>query len=102
MDDDNYVCIKCSPLSVTRFFAGGRVASGEGGPPAKLWTSSQIFKKWGLDRTSTFRGGLVGKREVTFFREVLQFSQYTHKQKSKNLKYLMTKKVDKEKYFSLS
>ena len=40
------------------------------------WASNQIFKKEGLDRTSTFRGGLLGKRSVTFFKgRGLQFSQ---------------------------
>ena len=27
------------------------------------------FQKWGLDRASIFRGELLGKKEVTFFRE---------------------------------
>ena len=47
---------------------GGIVAP----PPSYLqgggWTSNQIFKKGWLERTSTFRGGLLGKRGVTFFR----------------------------------
>ena len=42
---------------------------GEGGR-----TSNQIFKKGGLDRTLTFRGGLLGMREVTFFTGGAQFS----------------------------
>ena len=33
-----------------------------------FWASNQIFKKGGLDKTSTFREGLLGKRGVTFFR----------------------------------
>ena len=39
--------------------------------------SNQIFKKVGLYRTSTFRGGLLGKGGVTFFGGggELQFSQ---------------------------
>ena len=32
------------------------------------WASNQIFKKWGRDRTSTFRGGLQGKRGITCFK----------------------------------
>ena len=35
---------------------------------------NQIFKKGSLDRTSTFRGGLLGKRGVTFFRAGVQLS----------------------------
>ena len=47
------VRIVCTPVFV-----------GEGG-----WTSNQIFKKGKrLDRTSTFREGLLGKRGVNFFR----------------------------------
>ena len=35
------------------------------------WASDQIFKKgWWLDRISDFRGGLLGKRRLTFFRGV--------------------------------
>ena len=38
------------------------------------WASNQIFKKGGwLDRTSTFRGGLLGKRGDDFFHGGLQF-----------------------------
>ena len=38
------------------------------------WTSNQIFKKGGFDRTAILRGGLLGKRGVTFFREVAIFT----------------------------
>ena len=60
------------------------------------WTSKQIFKKGGLDKTSTFRVGLLGP----FFGGaggggVAIFTK-------KNLKYLMAKKVYKQEYFSLS
>ena len=41
--------------------------AGEGGGGVELPTK---FKKGGLDRTSTFRVGLLGKRGVTFFRGV--------------------------------
>ena len=37
------------------------------------WASNQIFKKGGVDRTSTFRGGLLGKRGW-LFSGGLQFS----------------------------
>ena len=37
-------------------------------PPPPTHTSYQIFKKGGgLDRTSTFKGGLLEKRGLTFF-----------------------------------
>ena len=39
-----------------------------GGGWGGRWTFNQIFKKGGLDKTSTFRGGLLGKRVVVFFR----------------------------------
>ena len=65
---------------------------GEGG-----WTSNQIFKKGGLDRNSTFRGGLLGKRGQ-LFSGGLQFS-YKNKLKSE---IYNDKKVYKQKYFSLS
>ena len=32
------------------------------------WASNQIFKKGGLERTSTFRGGMLEKREMIFFK----------------------------------
>ena len=37
-------------------------------PPQNLggWASNQIFQKGGLDRTSTFRGELLGKRGCFF------------------------------------
>ena len=38
----------------------------EGGGGVELPT--KFSKRWELDRTSTFRGGLLGKRGVTFFR----------------------------------
>ena len=45
-------------------------SAGGGGvePPTK-------FSKRGLDRTSTFRGGLLGQRGVTFFRGGCNFHQ---------------------------
>ena len=42
---------------------------------AGSWTSYQIFKKGGLDRTSTLWGELLEKRGVTFFRWDYNFSQ---------------------------
>ena len=48
--------IVCTPLP----FLKGR---GGGG-----WASNQIFKKRGLDKISTFREELLGKRRVTFFK----------------------------------
>ena len=51
-------------------------------------------KRGGLDRTSTFRGG-CWDRGGDFFTGV----QLSHNKL--NLKYLMTKKVYKQKYFSL-
>ena len=44
---------------------------------------NQIFKKGSLDRTSTFRGGLLGKRGGDFFEGGLQFS-HKNKLKSEN------------------
>ena len=67
------------------FCWGGRVE-----PPTKFSNRGK-----GLGRTSTFGGGLLGKRGVTFSGG-LQFSQ-----KKNNLKYLMTKKVYRQKYFSV-
>ena len=48
------VCTPLSPLS----------AGGEGGASLKLQPN---FQKGGLDRTSAFKGRLLGKRGVTFF-----------------------------------
>ena len=45
-------CIVCTP---SPFCYGGEGGGGGG------WTSNQIFKRGGLDRTSSFRGGLLGK-----------------------------------------
>ena len=62
----NMVCFKHS-VHPSPFLQG---AGGEGGgvePPTKF------SKRGGLDRTSTFRGGLLRKRGVTFSRG-LQFS----------------------------
>ena len=50
------VSIKVTYCAPPLFAEGGGVE-----PPTK-------FEKGGLDRTSTFRGGLLGKRGVTFFR----------------------------------
>ena len=55
-----------------------------------VWTSYQIFKKEGFDRTSTVRGG-CWKRGGNFFQGELQLLQ--KKKKKKNLKYSMAKKV---------
>ena len=44
--------------------------AGVGGGLGVGRASNQILKSWGLDRTSTFRGGLMGKKGkkgVTFF-----------------------------------
>ena len=58
------------------------------------------FQKGGAWEDFNFERGVVGKEGVTFFRgEGLQFYK---KRKKRNLKYLMTKKVYKQKYFSLS
>ena len=73
--------IVCSPL----FLQGG-------------WTSNQILKKRGLNRTSTFRGGLLGKTGVTFFRGGCNF----HMKNKLKSKIFNDKKVYKQKYFSLS
>ena len=81
-----YIFIVCTPLSA--------VAGEERGG----WASSQIFIKGGLDRTSTFRGGLLGKRGVTFFRGGCNF-QIKSKLKSE---IYNNKKVYKQKSFSLS
>ena len=54
------------------------------------------FKKGGLDRTSTFRGG-CWERGGDFF----QGGGVCNCHINQNLKYLMTKKVYKQKYFSL-
>ena len=56
------------------------------------------FKKGGLKGPQLFRGGLLGKREVTFFRGGRGCHCHII---NKNLKYLMTKKVYKQKDFSL-
>ena len=64
--------------------------SGGIGPPIKFW------KREGYYRNSTFRGGWLEKREVTFFRG-LQFSQKKLKSEIFN-----DKKVYRQKYFSLS
>ena len=64
------------------------------------WTSYQIFKNGGLYRTSTLRGGLLEKRGWLFSGgQGCNF--YTKKNNNLNLKYLTTKKVYKQKYFSL-
>ena len=62
------MCLKVwrSFLLVFFFFSAGR-RGGEG------WASNQIFKKGVLDRTSTFTGRLLEKREMTFFREGCNF-----------------------------
>ena len=54
------------------------------------------FSKGGLDRTSAFRRELVKKTRVTFFRGV-----GFYKKDKVNLKYLMTKKVSKQIFFSV-
>ena len=60
------------------------------------WTSNQIFKKGGLGKTSTFKGGLLGKRGWTFSRG----SNFYIKNKLKS-KIFNDKNVYKQKYFSL-
>ena len=37
-------------------------------------TSYLIFQKWGVDRTSIFRGRVAGKEGVTFFSDVAIFT----------------------------
>ena len=60
--------------------------------------SNQIFKKGELERTSTFRGELLGKSgEGDFFQEELQFS---HKNKLKS-EIFNDEKVYKQKFFSV-
>ena len=55
--------------------------------------STKFSKRRGLDRTSAFRGGLLGKRGVTFFKggEGVAVAIFT-KKINQNLKYLMAKK----------
>ena len=48
---------------------GGEYHSGHPPPFCRGLSLQPNFQKGGLGRTSTFRGGLLGKREVTFFRE---------------------------------
>ena len=43
-------------------------AGGGGGEGGAGWSSNQSFKKGGIDRTSTFRDQLLGKRWVTFLK----------------------------------
>ena len=69
--DDMIESIVCTPSPSFLLEGGGGVE-----PPTKF------SKRWELDRTSTSRGGLLGKRGVTFFRgwgggggRRLQFSQ---------------------------
>ena len=61
-------------------------------------TPTKFSKRRGLTGPQLLEGG-CWERESDFFQmgEGLQFSHI-----NKNLKYLMTKKVHKEKYFSLS
>ena len=61
-------------------------------------TPTKFSKRRGLTGPQLLEGG-CWERESDFFHmgEGLQFSHI-----NKNLKYLMTKKVHKEKYFSLS
>ena len=49
-------------------------------------TSNQIFKKGGLDRTSTFRGQLLGKRGVCIFKEKNLKSEIFNDKKSLSAK----------------
>ena len=65
--------------------AGG----GGGGLSLKL----NFLKGGGLDKTSAFRGGLLGKRGMTFFRGL----QLSHKKSE----IFNDKKVYKQKYFSV-
>ena len=64
-----------------------------------LMGSWEVFQKvgGGLDIFSIFRGGLLGKSGVTFFRGL----QFLHKKINKNLKYWTTKKVYQQKCFSV-
>ena len=62
---------------ITCFFLSSHCHPLTPGPMKKAICENlgQVFKKWGwLDRTSTFRGGLLGKRGVTFFRGVAIFT----------------------------
>ena len=81
--NDASFSIVCTPLS------GGR-----------RWASYQIFEKGGIERSLVFRGGLVRKRGVTFLRGAGGCDFYV-KNKLKS-EIFNEKKVDKEKYFSLS
>ena len=51
-------------------------------------------KKGGLDRTSVFRRGLLGKRSVAFI--WVRGEQFLDKKKNLNLEYILTKKVHKQ------
>ena len=62
-----FLSIVCSPPLP---FCRGR---GRVEPPTKF------SKRLGLDRTSTFRGGLLGKRGATFFRGGGRVLQLSHK-----------------------
>ena len=55
------------------------------------------FQKGGFDRASTLRRRLLDKRVVNFFRGGCNF----YKKINCNLKYLTTKKVYKQKFFSV-
>ena len=68
-------------------------------PPRVVEPPTKFSKRGRLDRTFTFRRGLLGKRGVTFFRGGGCNCHIKNKLKSE---YLMTKKVCKQKYFSLS
>ena len=58
-----------------------------------------LFKKGRLDRISVFRGGLLRKKVLIFFRGVVDFTKKKNKLKSETFN---DKKVYKQKCFSLS
>ena len=93
--------VKCCKLhSVFRIQSKSHIIVGCPGLFAEMggWASNQIFKKGGLDRTSTFRGGLLGKRVGEVFQVGLQFS---HKNKLKSEIFNDKKSLKVKIFFSV-
>ena len=59
---------------------------------------NKFSKRGGLDKISTLRGGLLEKREATFFRKGCNF----YKKTQLKSEIINGKEVLKQKYFSLS
>ena len=73
-------CCRCRQTMCRLCLCNQRVIVGTPFLQRGGWASNQIFRKGGLDRTSTFRGGLLGKRGWLFSGGL----QFSHKNKLKS------------------